>query len=226
MSDLHVQSISNQDDVIPLWKTTAEQKRFSAWANGFGGDADRENKDQFSSLSGGEAIPVSPAAPQPDDVFDLAYRKGWEDGQAALTGNQSEDAQACASLAEAIGQLNDLYSADSFKFILSAIESLFRRCSEIAIPDPKLLESWSKQLAQLVDQEQKGATLMLHPDDIALIDPEVCKLPLCADDKMLRGNLKLSHNGGWVEKGSEVVLDELRTLIDEFSGGQTEARDA
>ena len=52
---------------------------------------------------------------------------------------------------------------------------------------------------------------------MALIDQDLCKLPLRADPSMMRGNLKLSHAGGWIEKGSDVVLDELRGLIDEFS---------
>ena len=69
-----------------------------------------------------------------------------------------------------------------------------------------------------MDQDQKGVTLVLHPDDVELIDSTVCKLALRSDEAMQRGNLKLSHSGGWIEKGSAVVLDELRTLIDEFSG--------
>ena len=97
------------------------------------------------------------------------------------------------------------------------MESLFRRCAELAIPDPDLLQAWALQLAESVDQDQKGVTLVLHPDDVGLIDGDICKLALRGDPSMLRGNLKLSHSGGWIEKGSEVVLDELRTLIDEFS---------
>ena len=86
------------------------------------------------------------------------------------------------------------------------------------------LVSANEKLAELVDQDQKGASLVLHPDDIGLIDKDICKLPLRGDEKMLRGNLKLSHSGGWVEKGSEVVLDELRVLIDEFSDEQPETK--
>ena len=81
-----------------------------------------------------------------------------------------------------------------------------------------MLQAWALQLAEAVDQDQKGVTLVLHPDDVELIDQDICKLPLRGDDTLLRGNLRLSHSGGWVEKGSEVVLDELRTLIEEFDG--------
>ena len=80
-----------------------------------------------------------------------------------------------------------------------------------------MLQAWAMQLADLVDQDQKGVVLVLHPDDVALIDSNTCKLALRGDESMLRGNLKLSHSGGWIEKGSAVVLDELRALIDEFS---------
>ena len=96
-------------------------------------------------------------------------------------------------------------------------KTLFKRCSELAVPDPVLLQAWAMQLAELVDQDQKGVTLVLHPDDVGLIDTTMCKVAVRGDAAMLRGNLKLSHSGGWIEKGSAVVLDELRTLIDEFS---------
>ena len=126
--------------------------------------------------------------------------------------------QQVDALVDAIQHLNDLSSQGSYTFILSAVESLFRRCAELAVPDPALLQAWAQQLADLIDQDQKGVKLVLHPDDVALIDSDKCKLPLRGDPSMLRGNVKLSHSGGWIEKGSEVVLDELRTLIDEFSG--------
>jgi len=119
--------------------------------------------------------------------------------------------------------LNDLYSTGSFALILNAIESLFRRCSELAVPDPQLLQAWTTQLSDKIDQDQKGASLSLHPDDLKLIDQNLCKLPLRGDPSMLRGNLKLNHAGGWIEKGSETVLDELRALIDEFRGEQADA---
>ena len=123
-------------------------------------------------------------------------------------------------LADAIRHVNDLYSTGSFSLILNAIESLFRRCSELAMPDPLLLQAWAVQLADRIDQDQKGASLILHPDDLKLIDRDLCKVPLRADPSMLRGNLKLSHAGGWIERGSETVLEELRALIDEFSSEQ------
>ena len=152
------------------------------------------------------------------DIFSVAYKKGWEDGQAAVENDHETSSQESDALADAILQLNDLSSRGSFTFILSAVESLFRRCAELAVPDPGLLQAWATQLAELVDDDQKGVTLVLHPHDLSLIDGNICKLALRGDESMLRGNLKLSHSGGWIEKGSEVVLDELRTLIDEFSG--------
>ncbi len=184
-----------------------------------GADGGHSDRDHFSGLTGSE-LPENPSSSdeQDADIFSVAYKKGWEDGQAALAEEQASANQESEALAEAIRHLNDLSSPGSFAFILSAVESLFKRCAELMIPDPALLQAWALQLAELVDQDQKGATLILHPDDVSLIDSNICKLALRGDESMLRGNLKLSHSGGWIEKGSEVVLDELRTLIDELSG--------
>tara|TARA_R110000772_G_scaffold31902_9_gene78421 strand:+ start:1473 stop:2168 length:696 start_codon:yes stop_codon:yes gene_type:complete len=222
MSDLHNEqnlhySVENKE-VSPLWRMPMEQKEFSAWSGSLAPDAGSGSNHQFQSFD--ESRPAEDRASVgggDDDIFEAAYRKGWEDGQAALAADQEADNQAATVLADAITYLNDLYSTGSFSLILNAIESLFRRCSELAVPDQQLLQAWAVHLADKIDQDQKGASLVLHPDDMALIDQDLCKLPLRADPSMMRGNLKLSHAGGWIEKGSDVVLDELRGLIDEFS---------
>ena len=228
MSDLHIEQNLRgnmpQEDVVPLWRSPAEQKEFSAWSGSLSTDAGSGSTHQFQSFD--EPVAAEPAMPSDSvepDIFEVAYRKGWEDGQAALVAEQAAQEQASSVLAEAIHYLNDLYSTGSFALILNAIESLFRRCSELAVPDPQLLQAWTTQLSDKIDQDQKGASLSLHPDDLKLIDQNLCKLPLRGDPSMLRGNLKLNHAGGWIEKGSETVLDELRALIDEFRGEQADA---
>lgn len=219
MSDADAANSFGNDDVIPLWRTTVDQKQFSSWTTGLGADGAKPDSDGFSGFVGRDLPKKSvPVHDEDADIFSVAYKKGWEDGQAAVENDHETSSQESDALADAILQLNDLSSRGSFTFILSAVESLFRRCAELAVPDPGLLQAWATQLAELVDDDQKGVTLVLHPHDLSLIDGNICKLALRGDESMLRGNLKLSHSGGWIEKGSEVVLDELRTLIDEFSG--------
>ncbi|MGB5723129.1 MAG: hypothetical protein WBM39_01835 [Parasphingorhabdus sp.] len=219
MSDHHQAGGFGIGDVVPLWRTTAEQRQFSSWTSGRGTESESRDGDIFSDLTGRDLSEnLAASSDQDADIFSVAYKKGWEDGQAASGDEQATSGQQTDALANAIRHLNDLSSRGSYTFILSAVESLFRRCAELAIPDPGLLQAWALQLAELVDQDQQGVTLVLHPDDVGLIDGNLCKLALRGDASMLRGNLKLSHSGGWIEKGSEVVLDELRTLIDEFSG--------
>ena len=227
MSDLHFEqnlhhsspNAGRSADVAPLWRMAVEQKEFSAWSGNLSAEPNIASGHQFQSFNEpGPAEAIISGNEIEPDIFEVAYRKGWEDGQAALVEEQAAESQAGGALAEAIHYLNDLYSSGSFALILNAIESLFRRCSELAMPDPLLLQAWAVQLADKIDQDQKGASLVLHPDDLKLIDKDLCKLPLRADPLMLRGNLKLTHAGGWIERGSETVLDELRALIDEFSG--------
>ena len=224
MSDPNLANSFGKGDVVPLWRTTTEQRQFSAWTCGLGADGGDGGSDRFSGFSG-SGLPENsmPNGEQDADIFSVAYKKGWEDGQAASADEHTSSNQESDALADAIQHLNDLSSQGSFAFILSAVEALFKRCAELAVPDPDLLHAWALQLAGLVDQDQKGVTLVLHPDDVSLIDSNICKLPLRGDKSMLRGNLKLSHSGGWIEKGPEVVLDELRTLIDEFSGAPSVA---
>ena len=219
MSDPRLADSFGNGDVVPLWRTAVEHRQFSSWTSGLGSAGGSCDGDIFAGFAGSDLSEQSmPADDQDADIFSVAYKKGWEDGQAASGDEHATSGQHTDAMADAIRHLNDLSSRGSYTFILSAVESLFRRCAELAIPDPDLLQAWASQLAELVDQDQKGVTLVLHPDDVSLIDGDICKLALRGDASMLRGNLKLSHSGGWIEKGSEVVLDELRTLIDEFSG--------
>lgn len=219
MSNLNRADTSGYGEVVPLWRMTAEQRKFASWACVLDAEAENQNSESFTRFTGRNlSEETEPPVDQNADIFGVAYKKGWEDGQAALAEEHASSNRDSDALAAAIQRLNDLSSPDSFAFILSAVESLFKRCSELAVPDPALLQAWAMQLAGLVDQDQKGVTLVLHPDDVGLIDTNVCKLALRGDETMLRGNLKLSHAGGWIEKGSAVVLDELRTLIDEFGG--------
>lgn len=225
MSDFQGEATASEPEVVPLWKSTAEQRQFSSWASGFGGP-DGQTKPSFGTFGGAEEPAADAPTPTDDeDIFDLAYRKGWEDGQAAHAQDQVMGELAATQLAGAISHLDDLYSTGSFEFILSAIEALFRRCSELAVPDGKLLQDWAMQLADLIDEDQKGAILVLHPEDIPLINAETCPIPMRADIAMLRGNLRLRHSGGWIEKGSEVVLDELQSLIDEFHAQRSQPDD-
>ncbi|MEP3227117.1 MAG: hypothetical protein ABJO01_14155 [Parasphingorhabdus sp.] len=222
MSELHSAPNSQHplsvDDVVPLWQMPIEQKEFAAWTQDLHPEKIAQSDAQFQSFSGVDSDGGgSSHGGQDDDIFEAAYRKGWEDGQAALAGEQTANEQATAKLADAIQHVNDLYSTGSFSLILTAIEDLFRRCSELAVPDPILLQAWATQLADKVDQDQKGASLSVNPDDLGLIDQNNCKLPITGDSQMLRGNIRLNHAGGWIEKGSEIVLDELRGLVDEFS---------
>lgn len=230
MSDLHSEQnlhhAVQSDDVVPLWRMPIEHKEFSAWSGSLKTDDTSGSSHQFQSFGEPDAVGNKLSTDNnDDDIFEAAYRKGWEDGQTALAAEQAANDLAAANLGDAIRYVNDLYSTGSFSLILTAIESLFRRCSELAVPDPILLQAWATQLADKIDQDQKGASLVLHPDDVTLIDQDVCKLPLRGDASMLRGNVKLSHAGGWIEKGSEVVLDELRGLIDEFSDKQPDTAD-
>ena len=216
MFDPNPAETSGYGEVVPLWRAAIEQTQFSSWTSGLGADEGDSSGASFSGFVGhSPPEKFEPAVDQDADIFSVAYKKGWEDGQAASADENASSNLESDALADAIQHLNDLSSPDSFAFILSAVESLFKRCSELAVPDPDLLQAWALQLAE---QDQKGVTLVLHPDDVGLIDSNICKLALRGDETMLRGNLKLSHSGGWIEKGSGVVLDELRTLIDEFSG--------
>ena len=122
------------ESVVPLWRMPMEQKSFSSWSGSLGLDTNDPADGQFGSFSTSGTTNSTGSPEQQDaDIFDVAYKKGWEDGQEALNKEQAVNNQAGESLSTAISKLNDLYSVGSFEFILTSIEGLFRRCAELAV---------------------------------------------------------------------------------------------
>ncbi len=210
-----------QNEVVPLWRMPMEQKDFAAWSRQLGsGDAAANGFARYAEPDPADAAAPQERPPSGDaEIFDIAYKKGWEDCEAALAEEKAVNDDACQRLTDALQHITTLQSAGSYEFILQAVEQLFERCAAATAPERETLQAWAQLLASYVDQDQKSASLLLHPDDLELIDKKSIGLPLLADDRLPRGNLRLSHAGGWIEKGSAVVLDELRNLIDEIHEG-------
>ena len=117
MSDLNPAETLEYGEVVPLWRMATEQGQFSSWASGLGADGNNSNGASFTGFVGRTPPEkTEPAVDKNADIFDVAYKKGWEDGQAALAEEQAASNQNRDALADAIQHLNDLSSPDSFEF--------------------------------------------------------------------------------------------------------------
>ena len=86
---------------------------------------------------------------------------------------------------------------------------------------PVSLDALARQtLAELVTRDMRGSTLHLHPEDLKLLGDAECALVLTPDATVRRGTVSLNHADGWIEQGTQPMLDALQGLIDDLEGDQ------
>lgn len=145
-----------------------------------------------------------------------AYRQGVTDGQNQALALVQEEDSAALRLADAIEALKPQLSDAICIALLGAIKALLEKSFGSSEPDDAVLRSHCEALARLVSRDMSAVTLDVHPQDLALIGDASCGLALRSDETLRRGTLRLSHADGWIEQGTQPLLDELQNLVEEM----------
>ncbi|MEL6874971.1 MAG: flagellar biosynthetic protein, partial [Pseudomonadota bacterium] len=74
----------------------------------------------------------------------------------------------------------------------------------------------AEKLGNLIQDGMRDATLHVHPEDLNLFGEFECGVNVTADPVLMRGTLRLVHGDGWIEQGSQPLLDELQAMLDEM----------
>jgi len=228
MSDPH-QAMAGDAEVrhMPVWAAQPQPAPFRP-STLLGAMAGAEAFDTFADGDeDGESIPGA------DPVFDIddfeaiaeqriaeAYRQGVIDGQNAATETQLRDERAAVAVADAIANLRPQMSDAICALLLGTIRDLLVRTMGAGAPDETLLAAHCDALARLVTRDMDAAMLFLHPSDLTLLGDHEFGLTLAADDQLARGTVRLAHGDGWIEQGTQPLLDELQSLIDGLETGQ------
>jgi hypothetical protein len=104
--------------------------------------------------------------------------------------------------------------------LLHTMMQMLERSSGFAEPDAAVLEKHCTSLAALVTRDMRGSALHLHPEDRVLLGDADCGLVLTPDPSIRRGTVSLNHADGWIEQGTQPMLDALQGLIDDLEGDQ------
>lgn len=227
MSDRFIRSDNgNGHQFLSVWEVQSAKSDFrpSRLAQMF---ADRSNgiydtdellDDQNGSIDGqGDDHSGVPSVEQ--QIAD-AYHQGFADGQKATVDTAELDAIAADRLASAVEQLKPQLSDTICVTLMRAIKSLLERSTGFHEPDEDMLRKHCNTLSRLVTKDMSAASLNLHPDDLALLGDSEFGLTLKSDESLRRGTLRLAHNDGWIEQGTQPLLDELQNLLDQIETGQ------
>lgn len=158
--------------------------------------------------------------PSPEEMLVQAYDQGVADGIAQAQAEMQASDGATQALAQAIIALRPQLSQGLCAMLLHAMKQMLERSSGFAEPDAAVLEKHCRSLATLVTRDMRGSTLHLHPDDLKLLGDAECGLVLTPDASIRRGTVSLNHADGWIEQGTQPMLDALQGLIDDLEGDQ------
>lgn len=158
--------------------------------------------------------------PSADELLVQAYDQGVADGIAQAQAEMQSSDAAAQALAQAVLALRPQLSQGLCAMLLSTMKQMLERSSGFVEPDAAVLEKHCRALAALVTRDMRGSALHLHPDDLKLLGDAECGLVLTPDPTIRRGTVSLNHADGWIEQGTQPMLDALQGLIDDMEGDQ------
>jgi hypothetical protein len=79
--------------------------------------------------------------------------------------------------------------------------------------DRDWLNTHARRAADMIAECDAARTMWVHPYDLPLIDSNLISLTLMADPEAERGSIRIDCSTGWIEHGTALYLDELRTEL-------------
>ncbi|MAF63071.1 MULTISPECIES: hypothetical protein [Pseudomonadota] len=210
---------------MPVWQMQPAASAFrpspifSSMADLAEADLHAEPMD-FGEEDGFDGDLMVETGPSQDELLVQAYEQGVADGIAQAQAEMQASDAATQALAQAITALRPQLSQGLCAMLLHAMKQMLERSSGFAEPDAAVLERHCRSLATLVTRDMRGSALHLHPDDLKLLGDADCGLVLTADPSIRRGTVSLNHADGWIEQGTQPMLDALQGLIDDLEGDQ------
>jgi flagellar assembly protein FliH len=210
---------------LPVWDMKAPvavfrpSDIFTAMAGFASADAQPQVMD-FEEDDGLDDDELIDQGPSPEELLVQAYDQGVADGIAQAEAEIKASDAATLALSQAITALRPQLSQGLCAMLLHAMKQMLERSSGFAEPDAAVLEKHCQSLAAMVTRDMRGSALHLHPEDLKLLGDAECGLVLTPDPAIRRGTVSLNHADGWIEQGTQPMLDALQGLIDDLEGDQ------
>ncbi len=141
------------------------------------------------------------------------YGLGFENGRRASEEAFSVERTALLSLLE---KANALRPEPSEELALLIGETVYRLVSDIVGQvevDRDCLARRASAAAAIVAECDNARTLCVNPEDIKLLDGLETSLTIVGDPSLPRGDLRIDCSAGWIEHGTSLYLEALRSEL-------------
>lgn len=141
------------------------------------------------------------------------YAQGFEDGRRAAEEAFSTERAALLSLVETA---NALQPEPSEELATLIGETVYRLVTDIIGQveiDRDCLVRRATAAAGLVAECDNARTLCVNPDDLPLLEGLDTTLTLAGDASLSRGDVRIDCSAGWIEHGTSLYLEALRTEL-------------
>lgn len=145
--------------------------------------------------------------PDIDALLEEARADGFALGQQMARDAADDEAAQRERLIAALAHLQPLPPDSVMASLVAQLLSVMRGIIGDAPIDADLLGA--RCAAVIAACTGSAPVLHLHPDDVALLDLPEFGVAWVADSAVMRGSVRLEHEGGSIEHGIAPMLDEL-----------------
>ena len=141
------------------------------------------------------------------------YAQGFEDGRRAAEDSFVTERKSLLQLVETA---NALQAEPSEELATLIGETVYRLVTDIvgAVEiDRACLHRRAIAAAELIAECDNARTLHVHPDDLPLLVGLETSLTIAGDASLSRGDIRIDCSAGWIEHGTSLYLDALRTEL-------------
>ena len=141
------------------------------------------------------------------------YGQGFENG---LRAGEEAFAIERASLLALVEKANALRPESSEELALLIGETVYRLVSDIVGQvdiDRDCLARRATAAAGIVAECDNARTLCVNPEDVALLEGLETTLTIVGDPSLPRGDMRIDCSAGWIEHGTSLYLDALRSEL-------------
>ena len=142
-----------------------------------------------------------------------SYTQGFDEGRRAAEDGFATERTALLRLVESVGALQPEASEELAMLIG---ETVYRLVTDIVGQveiDSDCLSRRATAAAGLIAECDNARTLCVNLDDLPLLDGLHTSLTLEGDPSLARGDVRIDCSAGWIEQGTSLYLDALRSEL-------------
>lgn len=135
----------------------------------------------------------------------------WDEGYLAAKAEADADHRALLTMIAAAEAFQPEPSEELAALIAETVLRLVTEIVGAVEIDHETLLKRAKRAAALISDTDAARTMWVHPDDVEVLQDSGLSLSIMADPAADRGSIRIDCSPGWIEHGTSLYLDALRS---------------